>query len=432
MIEFYVSGQSLRVYTPVIAADTLNYLTAKVWFLGDEWAGYTRWLHFRRGEGVGTEVYDLILDGNDSITEDKGLNLTAGEWTVYLSGNKESGRLTNATVILTVKESGLVDAPLHAMPLSVAEQIANDASAALVCAREVKEQAEAGAFNGRDGLSFVIAGYYDDARALAEAVTQPQPGEAYGVGAEAPYDIYIWDAVNGSWRNNGCIQGVKGDNGSPGATFRPSVDAGGNISWTNDGGLENPAAQNIRGPAGRDGAQGPAGASAFEAAVDAGYQGTEATFNAALAALPYHGARHLPGGADPISVGTGSLEDGAVTAEKLASGAVSVTYSAELDPAAWQERLQQGRQIPLNNSLVSCYYLFNIILTAIAKSSTSTTPSPFRSANRLTGVFPKIILATRATSSTSTILSPFRSPGKLGSSPVTTFSTSGAEALTVM
>ena len=28
MIEFYVSGQNLRVYTPVIAADTLNYLTA--------------------------------------------------------------------------------------------------------------------------------------------------------------------------------------------------------------------------------------------------------------------------------------------------------------------------------------------------------------------------------------------------------------------
>ncbi len=24
MIEFYVSGQNLRVYTPVIAADTLN------------------------------------------------------------------------------------------------------------------------------------------------------------------------------------------------------------------------------------------------------------------------------------------------------------------------------------------------------------------------------------------------------------------------
>lgn len=336
MIEFYVSGQSLRVYTPVIAADTLNYLTAKVWFLGDEWDGYTRWLHFRRGEGVGTEVYDLILDGSDSITEDKGLNLTVGEWTVTLSGNKEGTRLTTAPVILTVKESGLVDAPLHALPLSVAEQISNNASAALAAAREVKALAEAGAFDGSDGLSFIIAGYYDTLEALQDAVTQPEPGEAYGVGTDAPYDIYVWDAVNACWRNNGKIQGAKGSNGAPGATFRPSVDASGNISWTNDGGLDNPASQNIRGPAGRDGEQGPAGASAFEAAVDAGYQGTEATFNAALAALPYHGARHLPGGADPISIRTESLENGAVTAEKLAPGAVSIAYSVELDPANWE------------------------------------------------------------------------------------------------
>lgn len=336
MIEFYVSGQNLRVYTPVIAADTLNYLTAKVWFLGDEWEGYTRWLHFRRGEGPGAEVYDLILDGSDAITEDKGLNLTVGEWTVYLSGNREGARLTTAPVMVTVKESGLVDAPLHALPLSVAEQIENRASAALAAAREVKAQAEAGAFNGHDGLSFIIAGYYETAEALAAAVTEPKPGEAYGVGRDAPYDIYIWDAVNGLWRNNGRIQGAKGSNGAPGATFRPSVDAAGNISWTNDSGLDNPASQNIRGPAGRDGERGPAGASAFEAAAGAGYQGTEATFNAALAALPYHGARHLPGGADPISIRTESLENGAVTAEKLSPGAVSVSYAAELDAARWE------------------------------------------------------------------------------------------------
>ena len=336
MIEFYVSGQNLRVYTPVVAADTLNYLTAKVWFLGDEWDGYTRWLHFRRGEGAGTEVYDLILDGNDGITADKGLNLTVGEWTVTLSGNKEGTRLTTAPVILTVKESGLVDAPLHALPLSVAEQISNNASAALAAAREVKAQAEAGAFNGSDGLSFIIAGYYETAEALAAAVTEPKTGEAYGVGTDAPYDIYIWDAVNGLWRNNGRIQGAKGSSGAPGATFRPSVDTAGNISWTNDGGLDNPVSQNIRGPAGQNGEQGPAGASAFEAAVDAGYQGTEATFNAALAALPYHGARHLPGGADPISIRTESLENGAVTAEKISPGAVSVSYAAALDPAHWE------------------------------------------------------------------------------------------------
>ena len=346
MIEFYVSGQNLRVYTPVVAADTLNYLTAKVWFLGDEWDGYTRWLHFRRGEGAGTEVYDLILDGNDGITADKGLNLTEGEWTVYLSGNREGARLTTAPVILTVRESGLVDAPLHALPLSVAEQISNNASAALAAAREVKTQAEAGAFNGRDGLSFVIAGYYDTFAVLQTAVSSPKPGEAYGVGTAAPYDIYIWDAVNACWRNNGSIQGARGSNGAPGATFRPSVDAAGNISWTNDGGLLNPATQNIRGPAGQDGERGPAGASAYDAAVDAGYQGTEATFNTALAAMPYHNARHLPGGADPIVIQTDNLENGAVTAAKLSSGAVSTILNGNLPPTGWN-----GAEAPYSQSI---------------------------------------------------------------------------------
>ena len=335
MIELYVSGQNLRIYTPVIAADTLNYLTVQAWFLGNDWDGFTRWVHFRRGEGPGAEVYDLILDGNDRVTEDKGLNLTSGEWTVYLSGNRDGARLTTAPVIVTVKESGLTDAPLHAMPLSVAEQVSNDAAAALACARDLKAAAEAGYFNGRDGASFVIEGYYDTAAALAAAVTQPGSGQAYGVGTAAPYEIYIWDAVNSQWKNNGILQGARGSTGDPGVTFRPSVDADGNISWTNDGGLENPAVQNIRGPAGRDGAAGPAGTGAYEAAVEAGYQGTEPTFNAALAALPYHNARHLPGGADPITVKTGNLENGAVTADKLAQGAVSAVCTAELSVSGW-------------------------------------------------------------------------------------------------
>ena len=41
-----------------------------------------------------------------------------------------------------------------------------------------------------------------------------------------------------------------------GATFTPSVDKDGNISWTNNKGLENPSSQNIRGP---QGIQGPPG-----------------------------------------------------------------------------------------------------------------------------------------------------------------------------
>ena len=47
--------------------------------------------------------------------------------------------------------------------------------------------------------------------------------------------------------NADALKGEKGDNG---ATFTPSVDTSGNISWTNDQGLENPATQNIKGEKG--------------------------------------------------------------------------------------------------------------------------------------------------------------------------------------
>ena len=90
------------------------------------------------------------------------------------------------------------------------------------------------------------------------------------VGSAAPYDVYIYDGVSGEWINNGTIQGAKGDTGAAGTTFTPHVDGNGNLSWTNDGGLENPATQNIRGAAGAKGETGAAGKSAYTAAVEAG------------------------------------------------------------------------------------------------------------------------------------------------------------------
>lgn len=50
--------------------------------------------------------------------------------------------------------------------------------------------------------------------------------------------------------------GEKGDTGEPGAVFTPTVDAAGNISWSNNGGLPNPVTRNIRGPQGEQGPQG--------------------------------------------------------------------------------------------------------------------------------------------------------------------------------
>ena len=330
MMELYVSSQTVKLYTPVIAADTLHYLTGRVYFAGDEWNGFAKWLHFRQGEGPDAVVYDVALDENDAFGPDRLLTLSRGEWTVYLTGTKDEARLTTVPLILTVKESGLIDAPLHPMPLSVAEQIDSKASAALACAMELREAAANGAFDGEDGKSFTIKGFYDSFDALAEAVTEPAPGDAYGVGDESPYDIYIWDAVNLCWKNNGAIRGGKGDPGDKGVTFTPSVDASGNLSWTNDGGLENPAVRNIKGPAGAAGAAGAAGKGPYEAAAEHGYTGTEATFYTALAAVPYHNARHLPGGADPITVQTGNLANAAVTTEKLGADAVSKRLQATI------------------------------------------------------------------------------------------------------
>jgi hypothetical protein len=179
---------------------------------------------------------------------------------------------------------------------------------------------------GDTGSGFKVLGYYANAAALSAAVANPEAGMAYGVGTAEPYDIYIYDSVSKSWKNNGPLQGAKGDtgvgvanvtfdddimtvnltsgahyssgslrgpqgvkgdagakgekgdtgaqgepgkDGSPGAagapgatgtTFTPSVSADGTLSWTNDGGKDNPASVNIKGPQGAQGPQGDPGA----------------------------------------------------------------------------------------------------------------------------------------------------------------------------
>lgn len=54
-----------------------------------------------------------------------------------------------------------------------------------------------------EGQDFEIRGYYPTLEALEAAVPEPEKGYAYGVGTEAPYDIYVWDMVHGVWVNNG-------------------------------------------------------------------------------------------------------------------------------------------------------------------------------------------------------------------------------------
>lgn len=80
---------------------------------------------------------------------------------------------------------------------------------------------------GEPGKNFRLLGYYPSVPDLEIAVPHPEVGDTYGIGTEAPYDIYIYSDTEG-WVNNGQLQGPQGEQG-------------------------------IQGPAGIEGPQGPAG-----------------------------------------------------------------------------------------------------------------------------------------------------------------------------
>lgn len=63
---------------------------------------------------------------------------------------------------------------------------------------------------GPTGKGLTILGYYDTQAQLEAAVPSPNAGDAYGVGTEAPYDIYVFDKISNSWVNNGQLSGGGG------------------------------------------------------------------------------------------------------------------------------------------------------------------------------------------------------------------------------
>ena len=74
----------------------------------------------------------------------------------------------------------------------------------------------------------------------------------------------VWDPEKDEYQESAfplpdVSTGPAGADGKNGATFTPAVSSAGVLSWSNDGGLENPASVDIRGPAGPTGAQGPQG-----------------------------------------------------------------------------------------------------------------------------------------------------------------------------
>lgn len=119
MIKIKVSKQNIRVSAPTIVEGSIGYLEVDLSFNSAEWRNMNKFCHFRSGETVKTFH---VSDGK--IDNAEGFNLEAGEWTVYLHGEKvEDGklvqRITTETAKLTVKPNGFAEGELTDEPTPV-------------------------------------------------------------------------------------------------------------------------------------------------------------------------------------------------------------------------------------------------------------------------------------------------------------------------
>lgn len=145
MIVCKIHGQCLTVAQPRTVSDTIDYIGLQAEFSPD-WDEMTSiWAHIADASGT---VYDFLL--HDGRAE--WLNLAAGEYRVYFHGTDGERRITTEERTITVKPTGVLDGePLPEIAPSAAEQIAADAAEALEIAQSVRDDADAGVFDGPQG-----------------------------------------------------------------------------------------------------------------------------------------------------------------------------------------------------------------------------------------------------------------------------------------
>lgn len=111
--------------------------------------------------------------------------------------------------------------------------------------------------DGTPGTPGTDGGRWYSGNAITGTSTTPTVFSGSGIASAVVGDMYLNNTTYNTYRctlagNPSTAKWVYVNNikGQQGTTFTPSVDAAGDISWTNDGGLPNPATQNIKGPAG--------------------------------------------------------------------------------------------------------------------------------------------------------------------------------------
>lgn len=126
-ITLTANHQSLTAEYLPLAAESVQYLTAKVVCETEDWTGREIKAMF----GQGCTVYEVPVTGGE-ITARQQLNLTAGDWGVWLVGNSaRDGEVipritTNVAHISVAPTGGTEGNPFPATPLTVEEQLRAD------------------------------------------------------------------------------------------------------------------------------------------------------------------------------------------------------------------------------------------------------------------------------------------------------------------
>ena len=126
-ITLTANHQSLTAEYLPLAAESVQYLTAKVVYETEDWTGREIKAMF----GQGCTVYEVPVTGGE-ITAKQQLNLTAGDWRVWLVGNSaRDGDVipritTNVTHISVAPTGGTEGNPFPATPPTVEERLRAD------------------------------------------------------------------------------------------------------------------------------------------------------------------------------------------------------------------------------------------------------------------------------------------------------------------
>lgn len=225
----------------------------------------------------GGTTYIAEVDNNELILE-AGTLSHEGDYEVELSLYTEDSKLTAYATKGFYVRNQLIDTDdvvSNDDRVPILDSLINEVEVDKAYVEGLKEAVERGDFNGADGQdgtdgsdgitptigdngNWYIGDTDTGKPSRGEKGESGEKGEPGATGPQGEQGLQGEKGATGEPGPQG-EQGIQGVQGERGYHFTPSVSASGDLSWTNDGNLENPATVNIKGPKGDTGAAGQNG-----------------------------------------------------------------------------------------------------------------------------------------------------------------------------